>query len=131
MKDYAVSGTPMKCPSSMCPLIAPDGSPWTGVYDAICPGHDDLDKGGCPWWSMACHGGEPHREAIEDADRNGGSTLVIGPRKPKRLKGNPRSYDCPKAAECRWQEQAEASGHPLCPPREALKRGLDPRICNF
>lgn len=120
----------LRCPASMCPLIAPDGSPWTGKYDSPCPGHDDLDNRGCPWWGMTCKGG--HMQAqVDEAEINGGYAPVVGPRKPKRMKGSPRKYNCPKAGECRWQEQAEKAGLPLCPPRSALARGLDPRICLF
>ena len=121
---------PKLCPSTMCPLIAPDGSPWTGAYAAPCPGHDELDRGGCAWWSLACGGAAmaPHFQIIDEAEAAGGVALVAGPVTPRRLAGASRSYDCPKAAECRWQEQ---SAPRLCPPHEALRRGLDPRICNF
>jgi hypothetical protein len=43
----------------------------------------------------------------------------------------PRTYDCPKAGVCRWQQQAEIAGRKLCPPRDALGRGLDPRVTLF
>lgn len=117
----------MKCPASMCPLIAKDGSPWTGEYDAPCPGHDEEEKGGCAWWSMACSTGGIQRQ-VEEAASQGGRMVVFGPNVPRRLAGAPRSFDCPKAKECRWQEQA---GDKLCPPRDALARGLDPRVCLF
>lgn len=121
----------MQCPASMCPLIAPKGSPWTGTYAAPCPGHDDLDTDGCPWWSMACSVGGIQGQ-VEEAAANGGKAFVIGPNYPHRdTIGNSRSYDCPKVSVCRWQEQAEKAGRSLYPPRDALSRGLDPRVYNF
>lgn len=115
------------CPASMCPLIAKDGSPWTGEYAAPCPGHADMDNGGCPWWSMGCAHGGPWVQ-VEEALGNGGKALVLGPNAPRRGPAAPRTFDCPKAAECRWQER---SGDRLCPPRDALARGLDPRVCLY
>jgi hypothetical protein len=110
----------------MCPLIAPNGSPWTGRTATLCPGHDDIDAGGCPWWSMACATGAIQGQVEEAA--SGGRPVIIGPNQPRRDAGAPRTYDCPKAAICRWQELA---GTRLCPPRDALARGLDPRVCLF
>lgn len=122
----------MKCPASMCPLIAKDGSPWTGRYDSPCPGRDPEDEamqdGGCPWWGMACQGGGM-AQPVYEAERNGGSSFVVGPNRPKRDEiTTPKTYECPKAHECRWQEQA---GEELCPPRLALSKGIDPRVCLF
>lgn len=117
----------MQCPASMCPLVAPNGSPWTGEYGGLCPGHDNIDTDGCPWWSMACSTGGI-QEQVEEADASDGRMLVVGPNRPRRLRAEPRSYDCPKASVCRWQEQA---GDKLCPPRDALARGLDPRVTLF
>lgn len=124
-------GEAMQCPASMCPLIAPNGSPWTGEYAAPCPGHDDLGKGGCPWWGMGCAGGGMQGQ-VEEAAAAEGRALVVGPNKPRRDGfAGARSYACPKAKECRWQEQAEVAGRALCPPRDALARGMDPRVCLF
>lgn len=120
----------MECPASMCPLIAKDGSPWTGEYAGPCPGHDDLDTGGCPWWSMACATGGI-QGLVEEAAECEGRTVVLGPNRPRRGLGAPREFDCPKASVCRWQEQAELKGAKLCPPRDALARGIDPRVCLF
>lgn len=120
----------MQCPASMCPLIAKDGSPWTGEYAAPCPGHDDIDKAGCGWWSTACATGEIQMQVEEAAHRDGRS-IVLGPNQPRRAIGEPRAYECPKANECRWQEIAEKQGRALCPPRNALSRGIDPRVCLF
>jgi len=125
---YNASMVPM-CPATMCPLFAKDGSPWTGERNAPCPGHDNLDDGGCPWWGMGCAEGGP-AEQIAAADV-GGTVLVVGPNKPKRAShGAPRAYDCPRAAQCQWQIRASLRGR-LCPPRVALARGLDPRLAAF
>lgn len=120
----------MQCPASMCPLIAPNGSPWTGRYGALCPGHDDLVSGGCPWWAMACSTGGIQAQ-VEEAAGDGGVLMVVGPNQPRRPGfGAPREYECPKADECRWQEIASKDGR-LCPPRDALARGMDPRVTLF
>jgi hypothetical protein len=71
------------CPASMCPLIAKDGSPWTGTKNAPCPEHDDVGKGGCPWFSMACATGGIH-EQVDGAAERGGRGAVIGPNRPRR-----------------------------------------------
>lgn len=121
----------MQCPASMCPLIAKDGSPWTGEYAATCPGHDDMSTDGCPWWSMTCSTGGIQGQ-VEEAAANGGRHAVAGPNKVRRLQDDTsRIFDCPKAAECRWQEQALLAGRSTCPPRDALLRGLDPRVTLF
>lgn len=130
----------MECPASMCPLIAPNGSPWTGEHGGPCPGHDDIEtypmndaRCGCPWWSMACSTGGIQQLVEEAAECGGRSAVPIaGPNQPRRrVIGDPKSYDCPKASVCRWQEQAEVKGKTLCPPRDALARGIDPRVCLF
>lgn len=119
-----------QCPATMCPLVANDGSPWTKEYAAPCPGHDALGHGGCPWWSMACATGGI-QGLVEQAAR-GHAIPVVGPNQPRHFnRVAPRSYDCPKAGECRWQQLAEIDGLPLCPPRNALARGIDPRVCLF
>lgn len=115
------------CPASMCPLIAPDGSPWTGTYKAPCPEHDDIETGGCPWWSMACAVGGIHAQ-VNEALKNDGKALVIGPNKPKPGIKKEKTYECKMESECSWQKQA---GDKLCPPRYALSKGLDPRVCLF
>ena len=124
----------MECPASMCPLIAKDGSPWTGVFAAPCPGKGLAEapgpEDGCPWWDMACSCGGIQAQ-VEEAAADGGRMVVAGPNKPKRLIAAPRHYDCERAAQCRWQEQAAMAGRVLCPPRDALSRGLDPRVCLF
>lgn len=123
--------TAMQCPASMCPLVAPDGSPWTGEYAAPCPGHADRRAGGCPWWSGACATGGV-QAMVDEAEACGGRAVVLGPNQPRRATiGASKTYDCPRASTCRWQEQAEKAGRPLCPPRDALARGIDPRVVLF
>lgn len=118
----------------MCPLIAPDGSPWTGKYAVPCPGygitHQHGGCGGCAWWDMACGVGGIQK-LVEEAASCGGKRLtpMHGPNKPRRETiGTSKEYDCPKASFCRWQLVAEKEGRELCPPRDALKRGMDPRV---
>ena len=118
------------CPASMCPLIAPDGSPWTGSKDSICPEHDDIEKGGCPWFSMACGSGGVHDQVCE-AFKNNGKVLVAGPNKPKEILGNQKTYNCKRENDCSWQKFSANKGLKLCPPRYALSLGLDPRVSLF
>jgi len=116
-------GGAVSCPATMCPLVAPKGSPWTGSFRAPCPESD-----ACPWWGMACSTGGVQAQ-VEEAAASGGAVLVAGPDRPRRGPAAPRGYDCPVASECSWQRQA-GEGR-LCPPRDALSRGLDPRVCLF
>lgn len=120
----------IQCPASMCPLIAKDGSPWTGTKVSPCPEQDDIDNGGCPWWSMACSTGGIQSQ-VEEAAAHNGRMIVAGTNKPRREKGAPKSYDCAHENVCSWQKQATLAGRNLCPPRDALARGLDPRVCLF
>ncbi|HXJ14898.1 MAG TPA: hypothetical protein VNH19_21705, partial [Candidatus Limnocylindrales bacterium] len=94
---------------------------------------DDLDTDGCPWWSMACATGGIQQLVEEAAELSGRSSMpIFGPNQPHRhVIGSSREFDCPKATVCRWQEQAEKQGRKLCPPRDALGRGIDPRVCLF
>jgi hypothetical protein len=82
---------------------------------------------------MACSTGQI--QAAVDAAAAGRPLPVVGPNKPSRYTVKKsqigRWYDCPKASVCSWQKQALKSGRMLCPPRDALKRGLDPRITLF
>jgi hypothetical protein len=111
----------------MCPLIAKDGSPWTGK-ESDCP----EDQAKCGWWFICSTDGM--RESVQAAA--GGRPLpVIGPNRPRSYAADQKKagrwFDCPKADVCSWQKAALKAGHILCPPREALKRGFDPRICLF
>lgn len=116
----------------MCPLVAPDGSPWTGQKSSPCPTHSDKTNGGCGWWPV-CSNGDIHAE-VEQAAANGGRSCVVGPNAPKRDDiGPPKIFDCPRAQECSWQASAQrtGAGRGLCPPRYALSRGIDPRVALF
>lgn len=124
-----MSSKQAECPASMCPLIAPQGSPWTGEKDRECPEHDDIENKGCPWFSMACGVGGIHFE-VEQAKENKGHAFVLGPNQPKVLNGNAKQYDCPKEDECSWQKHVKHESN-LCGPRYALSLGLDPRVCLF
>lgn len=76
---------------------------------------------------MACNTGGI-QATVNRAAAEGGAGFVAGPNQPRRLLSAPRSYDCPKASVCRWQQIAAER---LCPPRDALARGIDPRVCLF
>jgi hypothetical protein len=120
--------TACQCPASMCPLIAPKGSVWTGEKASACP----EDANVCPWWSMACSTGGI--QGLVDSAVSGRPVAVVGPNPPSRYtadQSKARFYDCAHAATCSWQKQALKAGRILCPPRDALKRGFDPRICLF
>jgi len=115
------------CPASMCPLFAPNGSPWTGEKDSECP--QDFNK--CRWWQgfggEGCDGCTAAVSQITDA-AFGRPVLQIGPVRAKRGFAAPKFFDCPRAAECQWQRE---SGEKLCPPRLALSLGLDPKIVAY
>ena len=112
------------CPATMCPLFAAEGSPWTGEVNAPC------EQGpACAFWNRGhCDGAAAaHHQVGEMA--NGDRPLQIGPKRATRTTAiRHREYDCPRAAECQWQIEADAEGG-LCPPRSALALGLDPKTC--
>lgn len=116
------------CPASMCPLIAQDGSPWTGEKNGACPEHDDLNNKGCPFFSMACGTGGIHHQ-VDEAYKNEGRSFVIGPNRPKDGIRTSKEYSCPRESDCSWWKHK--GDKELCPPRYALKLGLDPRVCSF
>jgi hypothetical protein len=116
----------LQCPASMCPLIAPRGSPWNNYeMNHLCPGSAE-----CFFWNFTCNNGGMHALVLQ-AEADGGKPLLplLGPNQPRRSGiGEPKSFECPEASRCRWQERAELAGLKLCPPREALARGMDPRV---
>lgn len=119
------------CPASMCPLMAPEGSPWTGEKEAACP-QRGAKLGGCGWWQgfggKTCDARMAATEQVATA-QGGRFVLQLGPVQADQTRRRPsKSFDCPKAETCQWQREA---GDDLCPPRRALKLGLDPRICAY
>ena len=111
-----------ECPASMCPLVAKDGSPWTGEYAAKCPGHDDLKSGGCPWWSMACSTGGI-QGLVEEAADNEGRAHVVGPNQPRRGLAEPRSLTAPRPlCAAGRSRRGRSSARRVTPWRAALIR---------
>lgn len=110
------------CPSTMCPLFAPEGSPWTGHKNGLCI------RAKCGWWGEdGCQGCVAALEQITDVELRG-RTLQLGPVQQRRGRAKPREYDCPRAHECQWQRECAPA---LCPPRWALSRGIDPKTCAY
>ena len=109
------------CPATMCPLIAPNGSPWTKQYNSHCHGES------CGFFDKkrkACDGGLYALGQVEEVKLLG--TLQLGTT-PKFHKRKPMTYDCPREHECQWQRDSKV----ICPPRHAMAEGLDPRVCLF
>ncbi len=105
----------------MCPLFAKEGSPWTGEKNAKCEGPD------CGWYGKhGCEGAVGAQMQVEEASEGGRVLIAIDTRKRLGI-GNSKTYDCERAHECQWQQRANG----LCPPRQALARGLDPRVVAF
>lgn len=113
----------------MCPLIAPNGSPWTREKNGKCPEHDKIDHGGCTWFTIACGVGGIHHE-VDMAFKNQGLAFVIGPNRPKKMLGKEKTYDCQREHECSWQKHCKHESG-LCGPRYAISKGMDPRVCLF
>lgn len=115
------------CPATMCPLIAPDGSPWTGHKNHPCP----KNHSACAWYDGGkCFGAAMAHEQIDSAS-HGHPVPVAGPNQPKRTEARAaRDFDCPRSADCQWQQEAEREGG-ICPPRTALRLGLDPRLALY
>jgi hypothetical protein len=110
------------CPATMCPLFAADGSPWSGEVNAPCQGET------CGWFHDGhCLGARAAIENIDDVSSNR-VLLQIGTVRVRRTKKTlPKTYDCPREKECKWQN--ETTG--LCPPRHALSLGIDPKACAY
>lgn len=114
------------CPATMCPLFAPDGSPWTGEKNGECPNHDDLENGGCAfWWGSNCDGCHAALSQVKEVYEIGG-TFQIGPIQRMKESVEPKEFDCPRSHDCQWQRESSPN---LCPPRTALSLGVDPRSC--
>lgn len=133
-RDLGIGRTISFCPATMCPLFAAGGSPWTGGKNVECPRrHASSQAGrGCGWYQgfggCGCDGRTAALEQIEGMAAQG-AVFQIGPVTVKRAAPTaPKSYDCPRAAECQWQIE---SGKTLCPPRLALAQGIDPRACAY
>ncbi len=127
----AVDGpTGALCASTMCPLFASNGSPWTREFEAPCKGAEcgfyDTDSDGC-------HAGLMAQGEIEQTAENGHLGIpqlgpaVHGTRAARYVGRESKSFDCPYAEICQWQKDAEG----LCAPRQALKLGVDPAACAF
>jgi len=104
----------MLCPMSMCPLLGRALPPASDDPGEPCPGHANAgEPQGCYWWGRECQGGAVRR------------------RMPwATLRGLPgASFDCPNAARCTWQREAGEGA--LCPPRDALRVGIDPTTLAF
>jgi len=108
------------CPSTMCPLIAPNGSPWTKEFNTHCHGQS------CGFFNKkTCDGGMFAHAQVEEV-KEFGKTFQLGTT-PKFHKRKPLTYECSRAHECQWQQDSKG----LCPPRRAMAEGLDPRVCLF
>lgn len=115
------------CPATMCPLFAADGSIWTGDKNAHCDGPTCgfYQRGRCDGAAFA------HSQVREAAEGRKPFQLAVvteGKRGVEYIGRSRRAFDCPRAADCQWQVEA---GSGLCPPREALARGVDPRACAY
>lgn len=110
------------CPASMCPLIAKDGSPWTGQKNVKCI------KDACGFFHDGHCEGSMHARCQADEVKQKGFTLTLNPAGRKFHNRKPMNYDCPRSEDCQWQQER---GGDLCPPRYALSLGLDPRVCLF
>lgn len=128
-----IAGQPA-CPASMCPLFAKQGSPWTREKNVSCARHEDQPTRGaegaargCGFWreGSGCDGAMFALEQVAEVAA-GGRTLQVGSVRMMRETIRPGSFDCPQAARCQWQVQSLPQ---LCPPRQAMAQGIDPRAC--
>jgi len=102
----------MRCPMSMCPVMGIKKSPWSGEHNEICYGtsHEEDDRG-CGYWKTDCKGAQVWDRLVDPC--------------PSDCMMSAMEYDCKHARTCTWQIEA---GGALCPPRDALRNGIDPRI---
>ena len=110
------------CPASMCPLIAPTGSPWTKEFNVHC------SKEKCGWFdseAKKCQGSVAAEMQVTEVMETGRTLQVANGHFHNR---KPLEYSCARAIECQWQIE---SGDKLCPPRLALSLGKEPRICLY
>ncbi len=119
------------CAATMCPLFAPDGSPWTGQYRSACEGEacGFYDKQG-----SRCEGGVYAVDQVMESAVSGHAplqldTVIHGAAVPGYFDRNARTFDCPYADICQWQKDVPEGS--LCPPRHALSIGVDPRACAY
>lgn len=110
------------CPSTMCPLFASEGSPWTRQYDVPC------EKDKCAFFFNGKCDGSGHAEYQIEEVLEGKIPLQIGNIHMKHKSVKKREFDCPNSKRCQWQKE---SGDKLCPPRMALSKGIDPRVCVY
>lgn len=78
-----VAGQPHRtvCPATICPLFAPDGSPWTGDKNSPCARHeasepdDPLGRHGCIFWDdkRGCDGAGFADAQIDEVRTRGGT----------------------------------------------------------
>jgi hypothetical protein len=103
---------------------------WTGHKNAACPEKPMEEEGGCGFFEGfgapkgKCGGCAAAHFQVQEAAVLG-STFQIGPKQGDRTDLPSKEFDCPRASDCQWQK----SSKDLCPPRTALKLGVDPRYC--
>lgn len=116
------------CPATMCPLFAASGSPWTGDKNSHCEGE------ACGWFNSECQcdGASAAYEQVVEL-HIGLPVLQIGITHASKRRKEPSTFDCPRASECQWQTEADGSDvvGALCPPRDALRMGLEMRVCAY
>lgn len=119
------------CAATMCPLFAPDGSPWTGNYRSACEGPAcgffDQPTGKCDGGNGARY--EVDQIAVTKRPQLQLAGVVHGQRTTEYVDRDAREFDCPYSGVCQWQK--DAGEGQLCPPRHALSLGVDPRACAY
>jgi len=110
------------CPATMCPLFAPNGSPWTGEVNTPCA------KSDCDYYDTKasfCFAGQDAFSFVEDAKKHGDCMRFSGPKDLSKIEPQP-APTCDREHECEWQRTASPG---LCAPRYAITIGVDPRAC--